>query len=43
MFAAIFVIGLFFAVLFHRSGNLWIAAVFHGLGTAFILGGTSAS
>jgi membrane protease YdiL (CAAX protease family) len=43
MFAAIFAIGLFFAALFHRSGNLWIAAVFHGLGTAFILGGTSAS
>lgn len=43
MFAAIFAIGLFFAALFHRSGNLWIAAVFHGLGTAFILGATSAS
>lgn len=38
MFAAIFTIGLFFAVLFHRSGNLWIAGGFHGLGTAFILG-----
>lgn len=37
MFAAIFAIGLFFAVLFHRSGNLWIVATFHGLGTAFIL------
>jgi uncharacterized protein len=39
MFAAIFAIGLFFAVLFHRSRNLWIVAVFHGLGTAFILNG----
>ena len=38
MFAAIFAIGLFFAALFHRSGNLWIVATFHGIGTAFILG-----
>lgn len=37
MFAAIFAIGLFFAALFHRSGNLWIVATFHGIGTAFIL------
>lgn len=41
MLAAIFAIGLFFAVLFHRSGNLWIVAAFHGLGTAFILGSSS--
>jgi membrane protease YdiL (CAAX protease family) len=40
MFAAIFAIGLFFAVLFHRSHNLWIVATFHGLGTAFILSAT---
>jgi membrane protease YdiL (CAAX protease family) len=39
MFAAIFAMGLFFAVLFHRSGNLWIVATFHGIGTAFILSG----
>ena len=37
MLGAIFAIGLFFAVLFHRSRNLWIVATFHGLGTAFIL------
>lgn len=37
MFAAIFAIGLFFAALFHRSGNLWIVATFHGIGSAFIL------
>jgi membrane protease YdiL (CAAX protease family) len=43
MFAAIFAIGLFFAILFHRSGNLWIVAIFHGLGTAFILGGSGAT
>lgn len=39
MFAAIFAIGLFFGVLRHRSGNLWMPAVFHGIGTAWILGG----
>jgi len=38
MFAAIFAIGLFFAVLFRRSGNLWMVAIFHGLGNAYILG-----
>jgi membrane protease YdiL (CAAX protease family) len=40
MLAATFAIGLFFAILFHRSRNLWIVATFHGLGTAFILGGS---
>jgi membrane protease YdiL (CAAX protease family) len=39
MFAGIFAIGLFFGVLRHRSGNLWLPAVFHGIGTAWILGG----
>jgi membrane protease YdiL (CAAX protease family) len=43
MFAAIFAIGLFFAVLFHRSGNLWIVATFHGLGTAFILSASASA
>ena len=38
MFAGIFAIGLFFAVLFQRSGNLWIVGIFHGLGEAYILG-----
>jgi membrane protease YdiL (CAAX protease family) len=38
MFAGIFAIGLFFAVLFHRSGNLWMVGIFHGLGEAYILG-----
>lgn len=37
MMAGIFAIGLFFAVLYHRSRNLWIPAVFHGIGTAWIL------
>ena len=39
MFAGIFAIGLFFGVVRHRSGNLWLPAVFHGIGTAWILGG----
>jgi membrane protease YdiL (CAAX protease family) len=38
MFAGIFAIGLFFAVLFQRSGNLWMVGVFHGLGESYILG-----
>lgn len=37
MFAAIFAIGLFFGILFHRSGNLWIVAVIHGIGNAYIV------
>lgn len=37
MMAGIFAIGLFFAVLYHRSRNLWMPAVFHGIGTAWIL------
>jgi membrane protease YdiL (CAAX protease family) len=38
MFAGIFAIGLFFGVLFRRSGNLWIVAVIHGIGNAYIVG-----
>jgi CAAX protease family protein len=38
MFAGIFAIGLFFALLLQRSRNLWMVAVFHGIGTAWILG-----
>ena len=38
MFAAIFAIGLFFGILFHRSGNLWIVAIMHGIGNAYIVG-----
>ena len=38
MFASIFAIGLFFGVLFRRSGNLWIVAVMHGIGNAYIVG-----
>jgi membrane protease YdiL (CAAX protease family) len=38
MFAAIFMIGLFFAVLFKRSGNLWLPAVFHGVGDVYFTG-----
>lgn len=38
MFAAIFAIGLYFAVLFHQSGNLWMVGVAHGLGDFFLDG-----
>jgi len=38
MFAAIFGMGLVFAMLFHRSGNLWIVAVMHGIGNSYIVG-----
>jgi membrane protease YdiL (CAAX protease family) len=38
MFGAIFLIGMFFALLFKRSGNLWMAGIFHGLGDAWITG-----
>jgi len=37
MLAAIFAIGLFFGVLYRRSGNLWIVAVFHAIGNAYIV------
>ena len=38
MFAGIFAIGLFFAVLFLKSGNLWMVGIFHGLGDSYIVG-----
>jgi len=38
MFASIFAIGLFFGLLFRRSGNLWIVAIIHGIGNAYIVG-----
>jgi CAAX protease family protein len=38
IFAAIFAIGLFFAFIFRRSGNLWIVGILHGLGDWFIDG-----
>lgn len=37
MFAAIFAIGLFFGVLYRRSGNLWLPASFHAVGNAVIV------
>ena len=42
MFASIFAIGLF-GVLFRRSGNLWIVAVIHGIGNAYIVGSLSSA
>lgn len=38
IFSAIFSIGLLFAVLFKRSGNLWIIGTMHGIGDWFIDG-----
>jgi membrane protease YdiL (CAAX protease family) len=38
MFAGIFAIGLFFGVLFRRSGNLAIVGVLHGLGNCYMDG-----
>ena len=38
MFAGIFAIGSFFATLFWRSGNLWMVAIFHGIGDLYIEG-----
>jgi len=38
IFAAIFAIGLLFAIIFKRSGNLWIIGTMHGLGDWFIDG-----
>jgi CAAX protease family protein len=38
VFAGIFAIGLFFAVVFWRSGNLWMVAIFHGIGNSYIEG-----
>jgi len=37
MFLSIFLIGLFFGVLYHRSANLWIPACFHAIGNAMIV------
>jgi len=37
-FVGIFVTGLFFAILFERSRNLWMVGVFHGMGNAYIDG-----
>lgn len=37
MFLTIFAIGLFFGVVFRRSGNLSMVAVFHAIGNAYIV------
>lgn len=38
MFASIFAIGLLFGLIFQRSGNLWMVAIMHGIGNAYIVG-----
>lgn len=35
---ATFSIGLFFAFVFHRTRNLWLVGIFHGIGNVFIEG-----
>jgi uncharacterized protein len=37
MFAAAFGMGLLFGVLYRRSGNLWIVAVMHAIGNAYMV------
>jgi uncharacterized protein len=37
MFASIFAIGLFFGLVYQRSGNLWIVGTFHAIGNAYIV------
>jgi membrane protease YdiL (CAAX protease family) len=37
MLVAIFAMGLFFGTLYHRSGNLWLPACFHGAGNALMV------
>ena len=37
LFAATFAIGLFFALVYLRSGNLWLTGIFHAIGNAFIV------
>lgn len=43
MFAAIFAIGLVFGAVYQRSRNLWLVAVFHAIGNAWMVWGTGAS
>ena len=38
MFAGIFAIGLFFGLLYWRSGNLWVVGILHGIGDAYMDG-----
>jgi membrane protease YdiL (CAAX protease family) len=37
LIAATFAIGLFFGLVYLRSGNLWLAGIFHAIGNAFIV------
>jgi len=38
MFSAIFAMGLIFAMVFHRTGNLWIPAIMHAFGNSYAVG-----
>jgi len=39
LFLSVFAIGMLFAMVFRRSGNLWIVALMHGAGNALIAAG----
>jgi membrane protease YdiL (CAAX protease family) len=39
MFASIFVMGLYFGAVYYRSRNLWMPAVFHAIGNAYMIWG----
>lgn len=38
VFAATFSIGLLFAFMFHRTRNLWLVGIFHGIGNVYLNG-----
>jgi membrane protease YdiL (CAAX protease family) len=38
VFAATFTIGLLFAFMFHRTRNIWLVGIFHGIGNVYING-----
>ena len=40
MLALIFAVGLFFGALYQRSRNLWLPAVFHAIGNAYMVWGS---
>ena len=39
MLALIFAVGLFFGAMYQRSRNLWLPAVFHAIGNAYVIWG----
>ena len=43
MLASIFVMGLYFGAVYYRSRNLWMPAVFHAIGNAYMIWGRGAT